>query len=204
MRRLLLVLPFILAACGETRYSNPPRTATEQFIISTAAEHAVQEFTLTPLDERRIFIDDARVLSDAKQRQDYQYMIGTLRQALLEAGARLAPAPDDADIIIEPRSGGLSIDSYEFFVGIPGDVLGPALSGAGGGNIQLNQKDLALVRNVRQWGFGGLSLLAYWRDSGELVTFAGPHTGRSHVERWRFFILGGRTLSDVPTTQAPE
>lgn len=204
MRAVALLFLLILAGCGEGRITDPPRTATEQFIISTAAEGAVEKITLTPLAGHRIYVDATRLLAEDPQRNERQYMAAMLRQALLQSGGKLVNERDAADIIVELRSGGLSIDQYAFFIGIPGELLGPAVSGTAAGPLYVPQKDIALVRNARQWGFGGLTLLAYWRESGDLLTFAGPHVGTSHVERWRFFLLGGRTVSDVPTTVAPQ
>lgn len=203
MRRTALLLIILAPGCGDTRLTEPSRTATQQMLVSVAAESAAGQIAVETLDDKLVYLDPIGLQGSTLNEADRQHLIAAVRAKLLEGGVRLTHDFEQADIVVEMRSGGLSIDRYHFFVGVPAGVLGPAVAGAGGGNMGMLQKDITLAARDRQWGFGGVSLVAWRRTTGELVTFAGPEIGRSHVERWRLLILGGRTVSDVPTTRQP-
>src|SRR3546814_4615338 len=103
-----------VGACATERESSPPRTATEQLMISAAADRAANKLALDIPKGARIFIDATNF-----EGIDGKYAVGAIREHFLERGARLAAGRSDADIVVEVRSGALSMDEKKTLVGIP-------------------------------------------------------------------------------------
>lgn len=188
-----------MAGCTSVRTTDPPRSATEQFLISTAAGLAVEQLSAEPLRARSVFID-ASLLSVI----DQGFIVAELRSHLLLAGARLAGKREDAEAVVEVRSGGSGIDRYDLLLGLPALPLGTVASAAGAPSIPITTPELALFKNTRQWGFTSVAIVAYWRDSGEVIATSGPFVGRSMREDWWFFGVGPRSVGNIPTTKPLE
>jgi len=148
---------------------------------------------------RRVFVDTT-YFAAAEQ----AYIIGELRAHLLMNGVLLVPKREDADVIVEARTGGVGIDRYEFMIGIPALPVGTAVAAAGMPSVPITTPELALIKNLRQWGFASIAVVAYWQDTGELVSGSGPFIGRSQREDWWFFGSGPRRIGNVPTILPPE
>lgn len=195
----LVILVGLLGGCTTARVTDPARTATEQFLLSAAGELAVAQLSVEPLRGRRAYVD-ATYFAALEQ----QFMIGELRAHLLMNGVMLVPKREDAEIVIEPRSGGVGIDKYDFLVGIPAFPIGSALDAVGGPAVPITTPELALVKNLRQWGFASIAIVAYWADTGEVISGSGPFVGRSKREDWWFFGSGPKRVGNVPTITPPE
>src|SRR5690242_18657678 len=74
-----------LAGCGTTRMANTNRTATEQLLISTAVDQAINAMNFDALADKDVYLD-AQHLKDVT---DAEYIISLLRQQLLAAGCVL-------------------------------------------------------------------------------------------------------------------
>ena len=195
---LLAAATVVMGGCTTVRTTDPPKTATEQFLTSVAAANAVRELTAEPLRGRAVFIDETYFP------KDQQFALGEIRAHLLLAGIRLTNQRDQAEIIVEPRTGGIGIDRYEFLLGIPSLPLGAVTASAGLPAGTITTPELALIKNTRQWGTAGIAYVAYWRESGEILTSSGPEIGRSFREDWWFFGWGPNSISNIPPTQPLE
>jgi hypothetical protein len=196
---LMIVAALWAGGCTSVRTTDPPKTATEQFLMSTAAGDAVQQLSGEAMRGRTIYVDDSYMPA-----KSFPYLIGDVRAQLLLAGGQLVNDRDKAQIIVEVRSGGVGIDRYEFLLGIPALPIGTVAAAAGAPPVQISTPELALIKNTRQWGTASVALVAYWSDSGEIITASGPFVGRSHREDWWFFGSGPKSISDIPPTQPLE
>ena len=138
MQRLWPIGPAVLlaafiAGCSTERQTDPQRTATEQLLISTAADRAAQSLALDIGPERKAFLDTTNF-----EGLDGKYAIAAIRSSLLKQGNRFVADKKDADTIIEIRSGALSIDKHEELVGIPSIDIPIPLAG------QLGTPEIAL------------------------------------------------------------
>lgn len=167
--------------------------------MSTAAGDAVQQLSGEALRGRTLFVDDTFMPA-----KDFPYLIGDVRAQLLLAGGQLVNDREKAQVIVEVRSGGVGIDRYEFLLGIPSIPLGTVAAAAGAPPVPITTPELALIKNSRQWGTASIALVAYWADTGEILTASGPFVGRSHREDWWFFGSGPKSISDIPPTQPLE
>jgi hypothetical protein len=187
----------LVAGCATIRVTDPPRTATEQFLLSVAAQQAVDQISATALRDRVVFVDSQYLIS-GQPAVEQSFLIGELRARLLQGGVRLANRRDEAQIILELRAGALGIDRTEFLLGIPSLYIGAATDVAG---APIATPELALVKSTRQRGYASVSFVAYWRDTGELVAASGPTLGRTVREDFWFFGVGPRTVGNIPPAQ---
>jgi hypothetical protein len=118
MRRLLAVAAVALAglvgACASTTETNPGRTATEQLLISRAADRAVEGLTLPIPVGSKVFVDETYFRAE-----NSTYAVSAIRQALSVAGYALADRKESADAVLEMRAGALSLEQMRRVVGLP-------------------------------------------------------------------------------------
>jgi len=112
---LLLLLP--LAGCVTVRVTNPPRTATEQLLVSSAADRAADQLHFMLPRGTRIFVDVHNFT--AANGDDAKYAAATIEDRLLLQGLAIMPGPKEADVVVALRSGALSINADKILIGIP-------------------------------------------------------------------------------------
>lgn len=193
--RLCMLLAFVFCGCATQRVTDPPRTATEQFLLSEAAVQAVAPLSFDVLHGRRVFVDDRFFTSTERS-----FVLGELRAKLLLSGVQLAADQKEAEIVVEVRSPGIGIDRYDSIIGIPsiGATAGATSAAAGvpmGGFIT---PEIALVKEIKQVSFAGIAYVAYWADTGEVVASSGPSIGKAYRDDWWLFGFGPRTLGNIP------
>ncbi len=104
----------------------------------------------------------------------------------------LAPAASNSDIILEARSGGLSIDASSTLVGIAQTGLLIPLAGT------LNIPELAIYKSERQRSIAKLALLAYSTHTLEHFYSSGPLVGKSYNTYFKILGMIQWTCSDIP------
>ena len=195
----LLVLSGLFGGCASIRTTDPPRTATEQFLMSQAVSEAVEQLSADALRDRVVFLDTSYL--SPTPTPELSYLTADLRARLLLNGVRLAPSREKAQIIIEPRTGGIGIDRLEYLLGIPSFAM-PNVGGSVG-SLPLLTPELAILKSTRQRGYASVAFVAYWSDTGELLTSSGPFIGRTWRDDWWLFGTGPRTVGDIPPAQNP-
>jgi len=167
--------------------TNPVRSATEQLLLSTAADRAMQSVPLTAFSGKKVFVDATYFDSyDAKN------ALGTVRDALNSAGAFLVPAMSNAEYVVEARSGALSIDFTDFLLGLPNTGLPIPLAGT------FNIPEIDLYKSQVQISRAKIALLAYARTTGEHYFSSGPMVGKSYNKNYKLLGIITWTLSDIP------
>lgn len=172
MKKLMLALCITLAGCATARESYPSRTATEELLISDAAEAAAAKLKLKIPATRKCFLDTTNF-----EGTDAKYAVSAIRQKLLEQGIALMETRDLADTIIEIRAGALSIDSKGRAINLPGIPVGKIIPG------------IETPLSYNQWtqkideGVAKISAFAYDKKSGKLLTVAETVVGRSRRDR---------------------
>ncbi|WP_395018515.1 DUF6655 family protein [Dongia sp.] len=169
---LATLLAVLLSACTTTRETEPQRTATEQLLISTAADRAADSIVLNLGPERRAFLDATNF-----EGFDGKYAIAAIRSSLLKKGTRMVAEKKDADTIIEIRSGALSIDKSETLVGIPSFDIPIPLAG------DLGTPQVALYKSEEQQGVAKFAATAYDAKDGRFLGESAPPLGRSKIKR---------------------
>jgi hypothetical protein len=209
---VILVLFALSAICGcaTIRVTDPYSTATQEFLESEATRKAVAQMSSTAMRDRRVYVD-ASYLTGAKQTSpgnlvatkppspEDLFLLGEIRSRLLNDGVRLIDDRDAADIILEVRSGGISVDHEEFLLGLPGTSLTVDVVA----NVPVSTPELAIVKRTTQKGFASVAYVAYWRESGEIVASSGPYVGRTNRQDYWILGLGPNTVGDIAPALPP-
>lgn len=185
---LLFILALIISGCSSTRRTEPARTATEQLLISAAVDHALDGLDLRIPRGTKLWVD-ARNFDGT----DEDYAVGAIRDYLLQQGGRLVADRSDADAIVELRSGALSTDRYELFVGIPSiDLPIPLTENASTPALGILEKD-------EQTGVAKIGMTIYESKTGALAPYSPvvPAYGFSDRTRWVVLSLISWTNTDV-------
>lgn len=170
----IAILLATLGGCSSTRTTNTSRTATEQILLSAAIDRSLSNVSFDQLRSQRVFIDDKYLDS-----VDKAYLMGTLRHRTLAAGGLLAASADDADVVLEARSGGIGTDTEESFVGIPSiGVPGMAIS----------IPDIKLISRNTQLGSAKIGLIAFNPKTGAAVGLGGQSSALTKNDD--MYILG--------------
>ncbi|MBP2231076.1 hypothetical protein J2847_004387 [Azospirillum agricola] len=173
-----LAAALLLAACSSSQVTRPARTATEQLLISTAADKAAERLAQTLSIQGSVYVDAASV-----EGYDNKYAVSAIRDALLRRGARILSSRDGADTVVELRVGALSVDSENSLVGIPSiNVPLPMTQNATTPEISLFKKELTQ-------GVAKVAATAYDRKTGALVASSGPQYGFSNKAEWVLLLL---------------
>jgi len=192
----LLLAASLSGGCATIRTTDPPRTATEMFLMSEAASRAVEQLKNDSLRYRKVYLD-ATYINASTLTQEQSFMLAELRAQLLLARVRLVDKKENAQMVMEVRSGGLSIDRLEFLLGIPSIYISGGTSPAPG-NLPLATPELALLKTTRQKGFASIAYIAYWIDTGEVIASSGPFVGKTYREDLWILGAGPRTTGDIP------
>lgn len=159
-----IVLAVSAVGCGTTRWSDSSRTATEQLLISTAVDRAVDNMDFRPLADKYVYLDPQFL-----DCVDNRYVVSTLRQHMLSEGCILMPDAVSADLVVEVRSGGVGTDHHDVLVGIP------AISVPGGttAGVPSAIPEIPFAKSTSQRGVAKLSCFAYNRETGQAVWQSG-------------------------------
>lgn len=195
-RRLVpaLWLLAFFGGCASIRTTDPARTATEQFLMTEAVNSAVEQLSPALLRDRLVFVDAAHLAVP-----EQAFLLGELRARLLSSGVRMAGKREEAQVILEVRSGGVGIDRYDYLLGIPSFAL-PYTSASPGG-MPILTPELAIFKNQKQYGFASVAFVAYWANTGELLAASGPFVGRTFRKDYWFFGVGPRTFGNIAPTE---
>jgi hypothetical protein len=192
---ILPSLAVALALCGCTteRETNPDRTATEQLLISTAAERAATKLALEMPAGSKVFVDTTNF-----DGVDAKYAIAAIRAHLLEHGSQLVDDKGKADNIVEIRAGALSMDENSLLIGIPQMTLPIPLAG------QVATPEIALFKRERRQGLAKFAAVGYSTADGKMIASAGPEYGDTYETHWIALLVVGWTTSDVGPDDDPD
>jgi len=110
-----LALAALATGCFSAAHhmTETPRSATEQLLVTTAAERAVDELSWPDVRGRHVAVE---VVSPNEQ--DAGYLKAALEAKARELGGKVVPA-EDADWILAARAGALGTERRELTLGIP-------------------------------------------------------------------------------------
>jgi len=181
-------LALVLAGCSSARETSPQRTATEQLLISRAADDAAGALDLSLPEGALIYLEPGNL-----EGSDGVYALGAIRDRLLRDGARLTRERSDAEIVVMVRAGALSIDESKFLVGIPEFDLPIPLAG------DFTFPELALFMEDRRVGVAKFAASAIDARDGRLISATDPRFGYSQSLRWvALFVVSGTSDNLVP------
>jgi hypothetical protein len=169
----------VFFGCSTVRRTEPPRTATEELLISQASEKAMQPVDFTWVNGKKVFVEDKYFES-----YDKGQAVSLIREKISRAGGLLTPTNDKADIIVEIRSGGLSVNSSDYMIGIPSVTLPVPVTGP------VTTPEVAFFKDEKDFGIAKFSLFAYARETGAFTNASGPDSGKAHFYLYKLFGIG--------------
>jgi len=170
---LLLAMGPLTIGCSTMKRSDTARTAREQFLISGAVDQSLAKCDFTAFQGSRVFVEDKYL-----EGVDKGYLVGSIRHRLMLNGAIIAGKPEDADVVVEVRSGGIGTDNSDSYVGIPEIVL-PGMMTLPEVRFWQKQKQSALAK---------IGMVAYETKTHELLGPGGVSASMSHDTNT--FLLG--------------
>jgi len=165
----------LLVGCSSTTTSNTARSGTEQLLVSNAVDQTLNKVDFSVFAGHDVYLEEKYL-----ECVDKNYIVGSLRHRLLQSGARLVPAADKSEIVIEPRSGGVGTHSASTFVGVPEIVL-PGM---------LTLPETRLIEKKNQKGIAKLGLVAYESKTGRALGTGGLALSESDDSNWYFVGIG--------------
>lgn len=191
---IVVALASVTAGCTTVIQSLPKETATQQLLISTAADHAIEKLRVELPKGTPVFLDESDF-----QAYDQKYVIGAIKTHLLKSGLRLVADKARAVAIVEIRSGALSINKSSTLIGIPGTEIPLPLSSS-----PLKTPEVALLKDDRQQGVAKFAMTVYDVKDGKLHGSSGPVYGFSHRTKWVAFVFVSWTNDDlIPSKKHP-
>ena len=156
----------LAAGCGTTKWSDSPRTATEQLLVSDAVDRAISEIDFSALANKNVYLDTRFIITAL----DQNYVISTLRQHMLASGCIIKDKPDEATYVVEVRTGSLGTNRQDLLFGVPATNL-PTVGLLPMGSAPI--PEIALMKRTNQQGVCKIAVFAYDRMSGRPVWQSG-------------------------------
>jgi len=180
------------SGCAFNKRTEPARSATEQLLLSTVADRALQSSNYVLFAGQKVFVDTNYFSS-----YDSGYALGSVRDGLSRAGALLVTAVTNSDITVEVRAGALSADSNDSLIGVPATGIPIPLVGA------LSIPELALYKSEDQRAYAKIAILAYATKSREHVFSSGPLVGGAYNNYHKILFISWVT-TDIPEKKSPK
>ncbi|MEN6497466.1 MAG: DUF6655 family protein, partial [Thermoguttaceae bacterium] len=172
MRRRILLIMLLCgtwAGCGTSKWSDTQRTATEQLLISDAMDRAVSQLDFRALAGKRVYLDTEPL----KNSIDSAYLTSSLRQQLLASGCILREKRDDADYVVEARSGSSGTDNHSLLFGVPQTSVPSSVFVPGTAGAPATIPEIPLAKKMEQRAIVKVGLFAYNRETGRPVWQSG-------------------------------
>ncbi len=172
MKRITLTgaLIIFLTGCSTRSFTNTPRTAIEQLLLSAAVDNAVQKINIPQITSQKIYLDFSNLKA-----YDAEYIRTAVASRFAQLGAVLVEKPENADYIAGIACGALGTEYKISLIGIPSVPIPGSPTPS---------PELALARSVEQTGIA--KLLIFVHSNGKAVA-SGQYYGKA--ERDESFIL---------------
>jgi len=189
LRTIFLALAACIAVSGCTsmRETSPARTASEQLLVTTAADEAAAKFALPIPKGTGVFVDATNF-----DGVDGKYAIAAIREQFLKQGARLMSERTKADMVIEIRAAALSSDEDEFLIGIPDFTVPIPVAGP------LKTPEIALFKRGEKRGVAKFIATAYRAETGDYVGSSETQWGSSYRREWKILFFGWKRDNLIP------
>ncbi len=163
---MVIVGLWAAAGCGTTNWSDTPRTATEQLLISDAIDRAISRIDLRALAGKEVYLDAAPI----QRATDSSYLVSTLRQHMLASGCILRDDREEADYVVETRAGAVGTDRSELLFGVPATKIPQVVPVPG---VPNSIPEFKLATRTEQRAVAKIALFAYNRHTGRPVWQSG-------------------------------
>ena len=183
MARLVVLFTLLMfaAGCGTTRWTDTSRTATEQLLLSSAIDTAINNIDFSPLAGKDVYFD-ATYLNGIT---DEKYVVSSLRQHMLAYGCSLKETRAEAEYVIEARAGVVGTNRHDLMLGIPSFNLPTTIPG-----VPSAIPEVPFAKSTSQKGVAKIAVFARHRESGVAVWQSGAFPVIASAQDSWFFGAG--------------
>lgn len=172
--------------------SDTARTGQEQLLISNAVDQSLGKTDFGAFRGSKVYVEEKYL-----EGVDKGYIIGSIRHRLMVNGAMIATKPEEADVVMEMRSGGIGTDNADSYVGIPEIVL-PGM---------LTLPEVRFWQKTRQSALAKIGMVAYDAKSHEILGAGGVSTSLANDTNMFFMGMGpyqyGTAKDEIRRTTTP-
>ena len=166
---MLMTSVLFVTGCASTATSNTARTAKEQMLLSNAVDQSLDKVDFTPLYGQKVYLEEKYL-----ECVDKPYVTASIRHRIMRAGGLLTAAADDADVVMEARSGGVGTDTSESFLGTP-EIALPGM---------LTVPEIRVAEKKSQYGYAKIGLVLYDAKSKKVLGDGGMAMAQSDDHNW--------------------
>ena len=186
-------LLFVAAGCGTTKWTDTSRTATEQLLISYAIDHAVEQINFTVLAGKKVFVKTEAI----ETATDYKYLSTAVRQHVATSGGMLCDAPDQAEYVVELRTGAVGTDRNDLLYGVPAITIPSVAFGSGATGAGSTIPEIPFVKKTDQRAVCKMAVFVYHRETGRPLWCSGNRQSESRAKAWWVFGAGPFTKGSI-------
>ena len=193
----LALLAGLASGCvNKQRMTQPAQSVGEQLLLSTAIDRTLSELDMEAIGRLKGF--KVYLSTTYLKALDQEYLIGSLRDLLFSSGVLVLDDPEQAQMIVEVRSGANSLDSATVTAGIAEDQALP--NPVTGAPVAL--PELALFKKENNVSVTTVALVAYHADTRVHVFSSGTLLGGAYDRHYQILGLLRLRFTDVPELRA--
>lgn len=170
---LILTLIAVFSGCTSTKQTHTPRTGREQMLVSNAIDQSLAKTDFAAFNNQKVFVEEKYL-----DCVDKGYLIGSIRHRIALNGGQIVAKAEEADVVLEARSGAVGTDLSDSYLGIPEIVL-PGM---------LTLPEVRLLSRNNQTAMAKIGLVAYDAKTMQLLGHGGVSTSRSDDNNW--YVVG--------------
>ena len=181
-----LASTLVVAGCTTIRETDATPTASQELLVTTAADRAVDRLDFRIPSGTKVFLDTADF-----EGPNGKYVVGAVKDRLLRQGCLLMSDKAQADAIVEIRAGALSANEDETLIGVPPIGLPVPIAGA------VSLPEIALYKSERRQGLAKIAATTYDAKTGGLMHSSGAQYGTSRKDNWVVLLIFDWSKNDL-------
>lgn len=184
------------AGCTTLRETQPAHTATEELLVSHAAEIAAARLAAALPARAAVFVDATNFKGD-----NTAYALAAVRAALMQRGLALVADRKESAVTVEVRAGALSIDQRDTVWGLPAGYLPiPGTLSA------FPIPEISVYSENLRRGVAEFAAVAYDTRSHVLIAAVGPTGGERDLIQRKYLTVftKGSRLERAGVVGAPD
>ena len=170
----MVAIGLMSTGCHTSKLTEPPRTVAEMVMLSHAADQAIAQLDLDPVQGKKVFLDASYFES-----VDGKYVIGALREAIAIHGGILVDQLDASQWVMELRNRGLGMDTRSALFGLPAMEIPVPFAG------RVASPELALYKANLADSIASFAVVVYDRQEGLMLATASEGEGMSMFNQYQ-------------------
>ena len=193
----LSLLLFSTTGCvNKLRMTEPARSLGEQLLLSTSIDRSLSELDTEAIGRLKGF--KVFISSEYLKTLDQEYLLGSLRDLFLSNGVLVVDKAEEAQMIVEVRSGANSLDSSTATLGIAEDQALP--NPVTGAPVAL--PEISFFKRENNFAVSKVALVAYQAKSREHIFSSSTLLGGAYDRHFQFLGMIRLRFTDVPELRA--